>query len=119
MLLYKTWNLFQKIGLISLKFSKFEVCFRKKSGNLRSTFAKILEILGPFPKNLEFCGLFHIKKNLKFEDSFYINSGSLKNPNTGCFFLSDNFETLIIPSVLKIFRFCKVVMINKTGPFYS
>ena len=36
---------------------------------------------------------------------------------TGCFFLSDIFETLITPSILKISRFCKVVMTNKTGIF--
>ena len=37
--------------------------------------------------------------------------------STGCFFLNDHFETLITPSILKIFSFCKVVMTNQTGPF--
>ena len=32
-------------------------------------------------------------------------------------FLSDNFETLITPSILKISSFCKVVMTNQTGQF--
>ena len=39
------------------------------------------------------------------------------NVHTGCFFLSDIFETLITPLILKISRFCKVVMTNKTGIF--
>ena len=34
---------------------------------------------------------------------------------TGCLFLSDIFETLIAPPILKISSFCKVVMTNKTG----
>ena len=34
--------------------------------------------------------------------------------HTGCF-LSDIFETLIAPPILKISSFCKVVMTNKTG----
>ena len=36
---------------------------------------------------------------------------------TGCFFLSDIFETLITPSILKISSFCKAVMTNQTGQF--
>ena len=33
------------------------------------------------------------------------------------FFLSDIFETLITPSILKISSFCKAVMTNQTGQF--
>ena len=33
------------------------------------------------------------------------------------FFLSDNFETLITLSILKISSFCKVVLTNQTGTF--
>ena len=36
---------------------------------------------------------------------------------TRCFFLSDIFETLITPSILKIIDFCKKVMKNKIGQF--
>ena len=36
---------------------------------------------------------------------------------TGCFFLNDNFETLITLSILKISSFCKVVLTNQTGTF--
>ena len=70
---------------------------------------------GPFD-NLKRNSAKYEKRNLK---SFFEKwDKNLRYPLQNILLrLSDNFKTLITPSILKISSFCKVIMTNQNGPF--